>query len=330
HEVDDCRGALHVYSDGSIWRSSKPSFNVPVNDDGSILWKDVIFDDSLNLQLRLYKLALSPSFTKLSIFYINGGCFCIGSRTPNYQNYCFKLALELQVVVISLDYRLALENRLSAAIEDSFMALKWLQAQAESERPDTWFTDVTDFGKLFISGDLAGSNIAHNLAVRLGAGLLELAPVQVRGYVLLAPYFGRTVRTKFEAEGPKEAFLNMEHTYKYCDFIFVYDKKNVARYWRLFVQVGDTTDHLIVNPFRPYSPSIDPVALDPILVVVGGSHLLKGRADVYAKRLKTWGKKIEYVEFEGQQHDFFTIDPNSDAAKELMLIINRFIDDYSC
>ncbi|GAV86766.1 Abhydrolase_3 domain-containing protein [Cephalotus follicularis] len=317
HEVDECRGALRVYSDGSIWRSSKPSFNVPVNDDGSVLWKDVIFDDSLNLQLRLYKPALSPSFTKLPIFYyIHGGGFCIGSRTwPNCQNYCFKLALELQAVVISPDYRLAPENRLPAAIEDGFMALKWLQAQAKSETLDTWLTDVADFGNLFISGDSAGGNIAHNLAVRLVTGSPELAPVQVRGYVLLAPFFGGTMRTKSEAEGPKEAFLNMEL---------------IDRFWRLSVPVGDTTDHPLVNPFGSYSSSLESLALDPILVVVGGSDLLKDRADVYAKRLKTWGNKIEYVEFEGQQHGFFTIDPNSDAAKELMLIIKRFIDDYSC
>ncbi|GAV75184.1 Abhydrolase_3 domain-containing protein, partial [Cephalotus follicularis] len=71
----------------------------------------------------------------------------------------------------------------------------------------------------------------------------------------------------------------------------------------------DTTDHPPVKPFGPYSLSVELVALDPILVVVRGSDLLKGCADVYTKRLKTWGKKIEYVEFEGQQHGFFTIDP---------------------
>lgn len=113
-------------------------------------------------------------------------------------------------MVISPDYRLAPENRLPAAIEDGFVAVKWLQAQALSEEPDTWLTEVADFGNVFISGDSAGGNIAHHLSVRLGAGSPELAPVRVRGYVLLAPFFGGTVRTKFEAEGPKEAFLNLE------------------------------------------------------------------------------------------------------------------------
>ncbi|XP_071724441.1 strigolactones hydrolase CXE15-like [Rutidosis leptorrhynchoides] len=315
YEVDECRGVLRIYSDGSIWRSPNPSFNVPVNDDGSVLWKDVVFDPLHNLSLRLYKPATATSAVKLPIFYyIHGGGFCIGSRAwPNCQNYCFKLASELQAVIISPDYRLAPENRLPAAIEDGFMAVKWLQAQALSENPDTWLTDVADFGKVFISGDSAGGNIAHNLSVRLGAGSAELGPVQVRGYVLLAPFFGGTMLTKSEAEGPKDAFLNWEL---------------IDRFWRLSIPIGDTTDHPLVNPFGPDSLNLDPVALDPILVVCGGSDLLKDRADEYAKRLKDMGKEIQYVEYENQQHGFFTIDPNSEPSKNLMLVIRNFITKY--
>ncbi|XP_016470910.2 strigolactones hydrolase CXE15 [Nicotiana tabacum] len=316
HEVEECRGVLRVYSDGTIVRSSKPSFEVPIQDDGSVLWIDVVFDAMHNLQLRLYKPTFPTSANKLPIFYyIHGGGFCIGSRTwPNCQNYCFKLASELQAVIISPDYRLAPENRLPTAIEDGYMAIKWLQDQAVSNEPDTWLTDVADFSRVFISGDSAGGNIAHNLAVRLKAGSAELAPVRVRGYVYLLPFFGGTTRTKFEAEGPKEAFLNIEL---------------IDRFWRLSIPIGETTDHPLVNPFGPNSPDLEKIDLDPILVIVGGCDLLKDRAEDYAKRLKEWGKKIEYVEFEGQQHGFFTIYPNSDPSKKLMLTINKFIQDNS-
>lgn len=311
YEVDECRGVLRVFSDGSIIRSTKPSFDIPVHDDGSVLWKDVLFDSTHNLQLRLYKPA-SPSSHKLPIFYyIHGGGFCIGSRAwPNCQNYCFRLASELQAVIIAPDYRLAPENRLPAAVDDGFAAVKWLQAQSESEEPDSWLADVADFSRVFISGDSAGGNIAHHLAVRLGPGSAELRPVRVGGYVLLAPFFGGTVLTRSEAEGPKDAFLNWEL---------------INRFWRLSIPIGETTDHPLVNPFGPISPPIEQLDLDPILVVVGGSDLLKDRAEEYAKKLKGWGKKVEYVEFKGKQHGFFTIDPNSQAANELMLLIKHFI-----
>ncbi|GMN46956.1 hypothetical protein TIFTF001_016136 [Ficus carica] len=317
YEVDECRGVLRLYSDGSIVRSSKPSFDVPVNDDGSVLWKDVVFDPIHGLSLRLYKpAAQSPAGAKLPIyFYIHGGGFCIGSRAwPNCQNYCFRLALELRAVIVSPDYRLAPENRLPAAIEDGYEAVKWLQAEAVSEEPDEWLSHVADYGKVFVCGDSAGGNIAHHLAVRLGEGSPELGPIRLRGYVLLAPFFGGTVRTKAEAEGPKDAFLNWEL---------------IDRFWRLSIPIGETRDHPLVNPFGPLSHSLEAVAFDPILVVAGGSDLLKDRAEDYARRLKNWGKKIEYVQFEGLQHGFFTIDPNSKDSNELMLIINRFIAENS-
>ncbi|KAH1220778.1 putative carboxylesterase 15 [Glycine max] len=295
-------------------RSSRPSFNVPVIDDASVLWKDVVFAPAHDLQLRLYKPADSTGSKLPVFFYFHGGGFCIGSRTwPNCQNYCFQLTSRLRAVVIAPDYRLAPENRLPSAIEDSLLAVKWLQTQALSNEPDPWLSYVADFSRVFISGDSAGGNIAHHLAARLGFGSPELTPVRVKGYVLLAPFFGGTIRTKLEAEGPKDAFLNLEL---------------IDRFWRLSVPVGETTDHPVVNPFGPYSESLEAINFDPILVVAGGSDLLKDRAEDYARRLKEWGKDIEYVEFEGQQHGFFTIDPNSEPSNKLMLIIKQFIEKH--
>ncbi|KAG2397364.1 carboxylesterase 15 [Vigna angularis] len=79
--VEECRGVLHVYSDGSVVRSSRPSFNVPINDDGTVLWKDVLFDPTHHLQLRLYKSADSISPRLPVIYFFHGGGFYIGSHT---------------------------------------------------------------------------------------------------------------------------------------------------------------------------------------------------------------------------------------------------------
>ncbi|THG01120.1 hypothetical protein TEA_025896 [Camellia sinensis var. sinensis] len=55
------------------------------------------------------------------------------------------------------------------------------------------------------------------------------------------------------------------------------------------------------------------------------SSSVRDRAEDYARKLEGWGKKVEYVEFEGKQHGFFTVDPNSPDSDQLMLIIKRFI-----
>ncbi|KAL6966683.1 hypothetical protein U1Q18_032469 [Sarracenia purpurea var. burkii] len=87
----------------------------------------------------------------------------------------------------------------------------------------------------------------------------------------------------------------------------------------------ENTDCPIVNPFGPASPNFESLDLDPILVVVGGSDLLKDKLEDYAKKLKGLEKKVEYVEFEGMQHGFHTLDPNSQAATELILAVKRFV-----
>ena len=107
------------------------------------------------------------------------------------------------------DFRLAPEHRLPAALDDAWSSLKWLQGQALSEKREEWLSEGVDLERVFVVGDSSGGNMAHHLAVRLGAGSPELEPVRVRGYVLMAPFFGGSVRTGSE-EGPSEALLNLE------------------------------------------------------------------------------------------------------------------------
>ncbi|XVF55937.1 hypothetical protein PTKIN_Ptkin06aG0075700 [Pterospermum kingtungense] len=321
HVVEDCVGVLQVLSDGTIFRSKNIQFNMPVIDEKSVHFKDAMFDKDHNLQLRLYKPTLA-SFAgnnyKLPIFiFIHGGGFCLGSRMwPSCHNSCLRLASGLNALVVAPDYRLAPEDRLPAAMEDAASAMKWLQGQALSgNNSHAWLNSGSevDFEQVFVLGDSSGGNIAHHLAVRFGAGSTELAPVRVRGYVLFAPFFGGVIRTKSE-EGPSEALLNLEI---------------LDRFWRLSMPIGETRDHPLANPFGPWSPRLEAVTLDPILVIVGGNELLKDRAEDYARRLKDMGKKIEYVEFEGREHGFFNYDPYSEAANQTLQVIRKFMSDNS-
>lgn len=324
--IEDCNGVLRVYSDGTIFRSKDLHFNFPVvPDDGSVIWEDCQFDKKNDLYLRLYKPSSfnNPIITttgKLPIlFFIHGGGFCVGSRTwPNCHNCCMRLCSGLQALVIAPDYRLAPEHRLPAALEDAIASVMWLKRQATSgnNNPGTacswlssWWSCV-DFDKVFIMGDSSGGNLAHHLAVHIGAGSPQLAPVRVRGYILMAPFFGGTERTNSEAEGPPETHLNLDI---------------LDRFWRLSLPDGGTADHPLANPFGPHSPSLKSVEFDPILVIVGGSEILRDRVDLYAKRLKELGKKVQYLEYQGKQHGFFTNDPYSELANQVLHEMKSFL-----
>nr|CAD1841622.1 unnamed protein product [Ananas comosus var. bracteatus] len=321
HVVEDCRGVVQLLSDGTIRRSPDPIFPVDSDrDDGSVEWKDVLFDPTHSLFLRLYRPRPSHELSdydneKLPVLvYFHGGGFCIGSRTwPNFHAGCLRLAAELGVLVVSADYRLAPEHRLPAAIDDGATALLWLKSQAEAGAgADPWLAESADFSRVFVSGESAGGNIAHHMAVRFGPAGLN--PVRIRGFVLIMPGFSGPDRTRSELECPADAFLNLE----------LFD-----RYARLALPRGATRDHPLFNPFGPESPGLGPVETGPVLVVAAERDILRDRDVEYATKMRGLGKRVELVEFEGQEHAFFSRMPWSEPAGELVRVIKRFVDDLS-
>ncbi|CAI0541697.1 unnamed protein product [Linum tenue] len=312
-DFDDCVGLIRVYKDGSVWRANLDNLPTATDDDdedGSVQWKDYVFNPKNNLSLRLYKpSAAAAAAAKLPVVYnIHGGGFCIGSRTePYHHGCCLRLAAQLRAVVVSPDYRLAPESRLPAAIEDCHSALEWLQHRAAAG-DDTWLSDVADFGKVFVCGESAGGNVAHNLAVRVGSGSPELGPVKIRGYVVLSPSFGGTFAYSYP---------NLSNPSKPREF------------WKYSIPVGDTCDHPLANPFGAGTELVEPMELDPILVVSGGSDILVDRIRDYAEKLKELGKRVEYAEFEGEVHGFFTYDPESKASRSVMDLIRKFVTENS-
>ncbi|XP_031473756.1 probable carboxylesterase 15 [Nymphaea colorata] len=150
------------------------------------------------------------------------------------------------------------------------------------------------------SGDSAGANITHHLAVGLaGKGL---SPVTVRAFVVLMPFFTGEEGTASERECPATAFLNLE----------VND-----RYWRVALPRGETRDHPVANPFGRRSADLGPVELGPILEVD------------YARGLERMGKRVELAEFEGEQRGFSTVEPNSMAARALLDRVQHFVNETS-
>lgn len=93
--------------------------------------------------------------------------------------------------------------------------------------------------------------------------------------------------------------------------------------------VGKTTNDPIANPFGPKSPSLELVKLDPILLIVGGGEIMKDRVKLYAKKLKELEKIVDYVEYEGKQHGFFTNEPYSDVSDSVLKLIKDFILEHS-
>ncbi|CAN6439978.1 unnamed protein product [Victoria cruziana] len=309
-EVENCRGLVRVFSDGSVHRADDPQRGAPLKDDGSVIWKDYTFDHSLSLQLRIYRPSSIAVDEKIPIYvHFFGGGFCYGSRTwTRIHNYCHHLASALHVVVIAPDYRLAPENPLPAAIDDAFTAIKWVQSQFQFEGSDFCLVNFADPRSLYISGDSSGGNICHHLAV--GLATQEILPLYVRGYILITPAFGGERRTPSELTGPLDRIDSTE-IFDIC--------------WRLALPRGSTRDHPLANPIGPNSFDLSLVKFQPMLVVVAGLDPMRDRQMAYGHALQSMGKTVEIVTFEDQRHSFIYFDMSPLAKNELIARIIRFI-----
>ncbi|CAO2180964.1 unnamed protein product [Urochloa humidicola] len=319
HAVEDLLGLVQLLSDGSVVRGDEAAITppAPFPDVPGVQWKDAVYDSTRGLNVRLYRPPPSAAGeggnNKLPVLvHFHGGGYCIGSYNDlGVAHYLRqRQAADIPALVLSVQYRLAPEHRLPAAIDDGATFLAWLRGQATlGAAAEPWLAESADFSRTFLSGVSAGANLTHHLAVKVGSGEITLAPARLAGYILFSAYFGGVERVASESDPPDDVSLTVGMS---------------DQLWRMALPVGATRDHPLANPFGPDSPDLGPVALPPALVEAPGRDVLRDRVVGYAARLKEMGKAVEVAEFEGQQHGFSVLRWN-EANEELIRILKRFV-----
>jgi epsilon-lactone hydrolase len=222
------------------------------------------------------------------ILYLHGGAYVTGSL-DSHRESCARLSLESGANVLALDYRLAPEHPLPAAIEDASAAWAWL-------------IGVGGFGaaRAAIAGDSAGGGLtmATLIAVRDAGGELPAAAV------VLSPWVDVACRQPSYTERAElEPMLQL-------DFL----QNDAARY------VGDA-DLLDVraNPI-----DADLAGLPPVLVLVGTDEILYDDAIVLHERLLAAGVDAELIVGEDMFHVWPAF-PMLPEAHEAMREIAAFV-----
>lgn len=302
---------VRLYKSGRVERligsSVVPASAIPMP---GVVAKDVIINEKTGLAVRLFV----PDFTnstaseeKLPILiYIHGGAFVIESAFSRmYQGYLKALVVKGNLVIVSIDYRLAPEHPLPVAYEDSYEAVKWVVANAESG-PEKYLSEHGDLSRIFVAGDSAGGNIAHNTVMQAGKeGLGE--GVRIKGLVLMNPYFWG-----------KQPVGN--------------EKREAAVRWRMestwdFVCAGRYgIDHPYVNPLSA-PEEWRKLGCDRVLVTVSELDLFRERGVAYVQGLtKTgWAGTVEMYETMGEDHVYYLSKPDSDKSCQQMEHLISFI-----
>ncbi|KAK6140674.1 hypothetical protein DH2020_025581 [Rehmannia glutinosa] len=299
--VAEAPGFIQVFSNGTVKRFAPQTVSHSDNLSNTIKAKDVTIDPSKPITARIFLPNTSDSPTKLIpvLVYFHGGGFCIGSTTwLGYHVFLGNLSATAQAIVLSIDYRLAPENKLPIAYEDCFAALEWLSSNSEP-----WLQQA-DLSRVFLSGDSAGGNIAHQITIK--AIKTNISKIRIKGLLPIHPFFGSTIRTELEqADGS-------------ADDVAMNDM-----FWKLSLPEGSDRDFYGCNFEKG---EIEWSLFPAVLVFVAGMDFLKERGVMYVEFLKKKGvKKVSLVEAEGESHVFHAWNPESEATYLLQKQISSFI-----
>ncbi|KAL7585030.1 hypothetical protein Lser_V15G43741 [Lactuca serriola] len=207
--------------DGSYTRNISFPSSLPTPDkdsDTPVLSKDVVINNINKTSVRIH----IPKETAISmetplknlplIVYFHGGGFVLMSAASTIvHDFCDHLAAELPAVVVSVDYRLAPENRLPAAYDDALEVLLWIKSAQ-----DPWLTNYADVSSCYMMGTSAGANIAYHAGVRVSQRLHELESLKIKGLILHHVYFGGEERTLSEIQLAEAGQLTLAT----CDFMW--------------------------------------------------------------------------------------------------------------
>ncbi|EEF45369.1 2-hydroxyisoflavanone dehydratase [Ricinus communis] len=306
---------LRVYKDGSVERLiGSPIVPASIEDpETGVSSKDITISQDPPISARLYLPKFTEPNQKLAVlFYCHGGGFCIESAfsltETKYMNSLVSLA---KVVAISVEYRLAPEHPLSVVYEDCWVALQWVAMHSdknELENKDPWIFNHGDFSRLFIGGDSAGANIAHNMVMKVGSEGLK-SDIKLLGAYLTHPYFWGSKAVGSESTIEREQHL----PYRVWSF--------------LYPSAPGGIDNSMINPVAPGAPSLAGLGGSRLLISVAEKDELRERGILYYNVVKEsgWKGEIQLIEVEGEDHAFHILNFETEKAKNLIKRLASFL-----
>ncbi|CAI9272365.1 unnamed protein product [Lactuca saligna] len=312
--VEEISGLIRVHKDGYVERPPVvPHASCMVPSELKVVAIDVTIDKFTNLWARIYSPSNQQYFSsKLPVLvYFHGGGFCVGSASwACYHDFLTNLARVACCVIVSVNYRLAPENRLPTAYDDGVNAVLWLKQEGLKGTVNE--LKRCDLSSLYLAGDSAGANIAYHVAKRLSSKSV-LSP---KGVILIQPFFGAESRTVSEKQSAQAA--NSALTLSVSD-----------TYWRLALPIGSTRDHPWCNPFAKGAPRLSDPKLFKTMVCVAELDILKDRNFELATALAGIGASVQTVIYKDVGHAFHVLHnyPMARARNhEMMIHLKGFIN----
>ena len=231
---------------------------------------------------RLYRPATDGPHP--TVVYLHGGGFVLGDLETHDQT-CRRLCLDVDVVVLAVDYRLAPEHPFPAGVEDAIAATRWAADQR-----------LGGDARLAIAGDSAGGNFAAVVA--------QTVPELLAAQLLIYPTvdaFG-----DYPSRHQNESGYGLE----VADMLWFHEN---------YTGGADVApDDPRFSPLRAESLAGQP----PAVVAVAEFDPLRDEGVAYADRLAADGVAVDLASYDGMIHGFVDMGAWSTAAAAAVTDLN--------
>jgi acetyl esterase len=244
------------------------------------------------LDLRVYRPQADGTALPLIVAFHGGGFI---SGTPDQDDWLLShVAANCPAVVASVDYRLAPEHPLPAAVDDAYDAMPRLVEQATR-----WGADPA---RIVALGSSAGATLAALTAIRAAE-----TGAPVRAQVLINPQLDWTDRV-FEYASFTENAGAPTATPANC--------RAVQR-----IAIPETFDARTISPLRQDNLA----GLPPTLIQSAGLDTLEDQAPAYADQLREAGVDVTLTRYPEATHAFLSMSGMVPAARPARAEILAFL-----
>jgi acetyl esterase len=235
--------------------------------------------------VRIYRPQEQPAAPMPALVYFHGGGWVI-CDLDSHDPTCRAITNGVGCVVVSVDYRLAPEDKFPAAAEDAYAATLWVAGNA---------TDLgVDATRIAVGGDSAGGNLTAAVALMARD---RQAP-EVMFQLMIYPVTDiASMDTRSYRENGEGYFLT-----------------TAAMEWYRRQYLADLSEasHPYASPLR----AADLAGLPPALVITAELDPLRDEGEAYGSRLREAGVPATTSRYDGVFHGFFALGALLDAAEQ--------------
>jgi acetyl esterase len=247
--------------------------------------EDLTITDGPSPQVALRILRPENTQTPLPVIvYIHGAGWVFGS-TQTHDQLVRELAVGAGAAVVFPVYRLSPEASYPTALEECYMAARWVARCGQEHGLDAQ--------RLAVAGDSVGGNMA--------AAVTLLSKERGEPDIQLQLLFYPVTNAAFD-------------TASYHQFAEGYHLRRDAMMWcwEQYTRHPGERNEITASPLRASTQQLQ--GLPPALIITAEADVLRDEGEAYANKLREAGVRVTAVRFQGTIHDFVMLNALAHTA----------------